>query len=192
MEKSKVMEIKTINFKNKIIQLKLEEYTGEIDVEDLTQIHYFNLLGDILTFPSALNRIGNLLTEADANIKEYELDLKSAKVELRKRRALLEKEAWKNLKQQGINSPTLQQISNELLLDTTHDKYEEEYREDERGLIEVQRDRDHINNLYWSCKAKLDLLTRLSEKIRPEDFADEVLDSTINGILIRSVHPLIK
>jgi len=191
IHKSSMSETKVIQLKDKIIQLKEEEFIGEIDVEDLTKIHYYNLFGDMITFPSVLNRIGNLLIEADSCIEEFEHDLKANKVELNKKRALLEKEAWNYLKKSGINSPTLQQISNEVLLNETHDPFEEEYRENQRLLIEIKRDRGHINNLYWACKMKGDILTKLSEKIRPEEFSGEIMDGVINGILIRTGKPLI-
>ena len=57
-------------------------------------------------------------------------------------------------------------------------------------LLDVQRDRDYINSLYWSAKSKDDKLNKLSEKLRPDDFNKEIIEGKLNGISIKSTNKL--
>ena len=52
-------------------------------------------------------------------------------------------------------------------------------------VIRLQKQRDIINSLYWAVKSKDDKLNRLTDKIRPEEFEKEIVESEINGIIIR-------
>jgi hypothetical protein len=46
--------------------------------------------------------------------------------------------------------------------------------------------------LYWSAKSKDSKLDKLSDKLRPEEFERELVEDTINGIVIKFRDSVIK
>jgi len=58
--------------------------------------------------------------------------------------------------------------------------------------LDIRRDRDYVNTLYWSAKSKDNKLDKMTDKLRPEEFQSEILDGTINGVVIKTSEKLIK
>lgn len=183
-------ELIKIPLKDKVVVLREIPFDGEIIVEDIVSIHYHNLFGDIVTFPVALNRIGNMKAEIEQIIREAEFELEFVTSELDEHKAVLEKQYFKALKESGINSPTLRQIEGEVLRDPSFKEKRELVRDKQLKLIALQGNQSKIENIYWSCKGKLDLLTKLADKLRPEEFENEILDETINGFAIKLLNKI--
>lgn len=55
----------------------------EIDVDDLMAIHYDNLVGEIITFPVVVNRLGLLLADAERSLAETKLNCAIVEAKLR-------------------------------------------------------------------------------------------------------------
>lgn len=187
-----LLKRKIIKLKNKVVVLKEREYGDEVDIEDILSIHHGNIVGDILTFPVALNRIGNLKNECDDYVKKLEHSLDHEVEEFDEFKGKLEKNAFKKLKESGIKSPTLRQIEVEVLPDPAYKEKRERIRQKQFQLIEAQTQQGHVENIYWSCKGKLDLLTKISDKIKPDDFENKILEESINGFSIKMVNKLIQ
>ncbi|NCB03017.1 MAG: hypothetical protein EOM67_12745, partial [Spirochaetia bacterium] len=62
-------ELIKIPIGDKIIVLKQEEFDTDINMDDITQIQYDNLYGEIVTVSALMNRIGILKAMVD---NEYE------------------------------------------------------------------------------------------------------------------------
>jgi hypothetical protein len=179
-------EIVTVELgKGKIVLLTLTPFS-EIDVDDITRIHYNNVMGEILTCPVLLNRIGNLLAEADNILAEAKLDLEiyyaQKEEELRKEhttrytnsraREVIEKPGSTEVEQMIYRTP--------------------QYAVKKKHVLKLQKQRDIINSLYWAVKDKSDKVSRISDKLRPEEFEKDIIDETINGILIKTKKRSIK
>ena len=169
----------------RIVVLTLSPFS-EIDTDDITKIHYHNLMGEILTCPVLLNRMGNLLAEADNILAEAKLDLEiyyaQKEEELRKEhtssytnsrsRVVIEKPGSTEVEQMIYRTP--------------------EYKVKKKYVLKLQKQRDIINSLYWAVKDKSDKVSRISEKLRPDDFEKDIAEETINGILIQTKKRFIK
>jgi len=183
--------IKVVSIGNKMIKLIIKEFDTEINVEDILRIDYANILGEILTFPLILNRLGIFLADIEDYLRREEFELEKDKDDLDRKRAIAETSAFKELKK-TINSPTKAQIENTVRLDKKHQKDEEKYRGKKLALLDIRRDRDYVNSLYWSAKSKDTKLDKMTDKLRPDEFQSEILDGMINGVLIKVTDKLIQ
>jgi len=184
-------EKKVISLGKKTVTLITTEFDGSIDTDDMLNIDYANILGEILTFPVLVNRIGVLLADMDNHLATERLNIEMFEKDVKKIKAEAEERARKELKKTN-NAPTMQQISNEAIKDKELIKIEEEFSKMRYKLLDIQRDRDYINSLYWSSKSKDDKLNKMTDKIRPEEFENEIIDGKINGIMIKVRDKLIQ
>ena len=182
MDKEKL----TINLKERVVTLQITEFDTDIDTDELTSIDYYNVLGEILTFPVIMNRIGNLKAEMDelVNKQKFLLDIKEAELQEYYRKKLVSK--TKDSKGvEKIKDPTESQFKNATKLDKA-------FQNEKKRLFQLQKEQQYIDSLYWSIKSKDDKLNKLSEKLRPEEFEKEIVEDTINGIMIKNRKKLIK
>jgi len=180
-----MLELIKIPLENKIVVLKVTDFDGEIDVDDILKIDYSNILGEILTFPVLLNRLGLLLADAEDMVKHTKFDLEVYRAELKERYK-------KNLRKVDgsggaakMKAPTNDEVEWSVLQDTGNNLKS-------KKLFKVEKYRDYLNSLYWSAKSKDDKLNKISEKLRPSEFEDEIMEGTINGIMIKCFDKLTK
>ena len=67
-------EVVKVHIGDKIVKVIFSEF-DEIDTNDLTQIHYNNLFGEIVTVSTLLNRVGLLKAKLDNRLEEEKLEL---------------------------------------------------------------------------------------------------------------------
>lgn len=151
----------------------------EIDTDAVTQIQYHNIMGELLTTSTVLNRIGNVVAVADEALSEAKLDYD----------VFYAQEYEKYMKEMTLNytnsrgrdvaeKPSSTEIEQKI-------KRSPEWKAKMKQIINKQKQRDIIHGLYWAVKSKDDKLNRITDKIRPEEFERELLEGEINGILIR-------
>ena len=63
------MNKKTISIGESTYILKFDEFDDEVDIDSLLRIDYSNLIGEMLTFPTVVAKIGNMLAEAESVVK---------------------------------------------------------------------------------------------------------------------------
>ncbi len=180
-----------IELPTKMVVLKSTEYENEIDVDSALKIDYANIMGEILTFPVFLNRIGVLLAEADNQLRDSTFNIDILKKELKNELLQAKKRARAQLKRRGISSPTLEEIEVQASEDVEYQASEEEYNSEYLKYLKINKGRDQINVLYWSAKSKDEKLNKLSEKIRSEEFEKDILEGNVNGILIKCTKKLL-
>lgn len=170
----------TIELKNRIVVLSLTPLDTDTNMDEFTTIHYHNIMGEILTCSTALNRAGNMLADYDSILSEAKLDFEifEAQMHEEKRRALTFEttDAKGSIK---INKPTVDDINAAIIRSP-------EYKVKQLNLIKIQKNRDMINSWYWAIKSKDEKLNKISEKLRPEDFESDLLEEKINGVLMKS------
>lgn len=149
----------------------------EIDVEDLLSIHYGNIIGEVLTFPVALNRIATLKVEAESLHKMEEFDLKvfQSKRETEIRQLLISK---------GVVRPTVQYIENVLYQDV-------EFLKRQRNLFQTHKYLRHLEELHWSMVSKDRKIDKLTDKLQSSDLDMEIVEGALNGVLIKFAKKLI-
>lgn len=173
-------ELIKITFKNKIIAFKMSLFDTDVDVEDVLKIDSFNILGEILTFPVIMNRLGNLVAEMDELLAEAKLELEIKAAELGEfYRKKLVKKTTDSAGKEKITLPTIAEIDNAILLDVF-------YQNARKKSIRLQKEKQNIDSFYWAALDKSKKLDVLSSKLKPEEFEKEIIEDTINGILIKS------
>ena len=94
MEKqTAVLEWKDENGEDKIYKFSWTPFDIDIDMDELTTVHHWNLIAEILTLPTLLNKINQLKADAESALRRYKLDhdiLEAQKTE-EYRKSLIEK-----------------------------------------------------------------------------------------------------
>lgn len=177
---------KYLHIGDKVIKLILPDLSvDELDPEDFLSIHYFNVYGEILTSSVLLNRIGILLAEADAEVRSSLLGLRTLKDEIKEKKAVTEIQAYKDLKDEGVNSPTIPQVNARVLTNQDVKDLQNNLTGKRLEYIEIKKTRDIINSFYWSMKSKDEKLLKLTDKLRPEDFSNEIIEERVNYVQIK-------
>lgn len=174
MEQEKIV----IELQKRTVVLSVQPFDGDIDTESLLKIDYSNILGEILTFPVVFNRIANMKAEV-ANI------LAEAKLSFEVFEAQKYEFYQKKLFAEGEKKPSIKDVDSAMLRDAA-------YVATKTKLFRRQRDFDYLESLYWSAQSKDTKLNRLSEKIRPEDFEKDLLEGSINNVMIKMARKSIK
>jgi hypothetical protein len=171
---------------NKMVVLTLTAFDTDVDVDQLTNIQYHNIIGEILTFPVIMNRVGNLKADMESLVAEAKLDFQifEAQTQEQKRKELTfivdgPKGGTK------VDKPTATEVENAVILTP-------EYRVKKKHLFSLQKNLGYVESLYWSAKDKSSKLDILSAKLKPEEFENEILAGTINGVMIQTQSKSIK
>lgn len=168
-----------INLGEKVLIVKTDLFDKqeEIDIDKFLQVDYKNLIAEIITFPVILNKLGILLSQMDNKLAEAELDLKIWKAKKRESTRLKyesEKKKW-----------TIDIVDDLMRSDAI---YKAKYVK----FNSVKKQRDYINSIYWSAKAKDDKLSKLSLTLQPGMVDTKDIVPELNGIRISIREPRIK
>ena len=183
---------RTFTLGDKVYTLEYSDFVDNIDVDDLLRIDYNNIIGEVLTFPLVLNRFGVLLADVEDALRKKTLEYELAVDTVKKEKAKAYGRAFAQFKLEGVNSPTGAQCDKKAEEDAVVLEKEAVALATRHQLIDIQKDRDTINALYWSAKSKDGKLDKLSEKVRSTDFEEELIDGLINGVKVKSAESLFK
>lgn len=171
------MDKKIVKIGDKTYTLLIKAFDDDVEVDDLLQIDYSNLIGELVTFPVIVNRIGIMLAEAESAVSEKKLNLEvfEAKMKERLRTQLAETNG---------KAPTVEVLNNAVL-------QEPSYQAMRKSLINAQKTRDYLNSVFWSSKDKSD---KISALMRNYEIGEEVdlSEQRINNVLIKKKEMLIK
>lgn len=172
------MDKKIIKIGDKTWTLVIKPFDDEVEIDDLLRIDYSNLIGEIVTFPVVVNRIGIMLAEAESAVseKKLNLDVFEAKTKERLRTEITEANG---------KAPTVEALNNAVL-------QEPAYQAMRRGVINAQKTRDYLNSVFWSAKDKSAKLDKLSLTIQAGDIPDEVIEGRVNNVILRRSKKLIE
>jgi len=173
------MEKKLIQVGDKSYKLLFDNFDEEMEVDSLLKIDYSNLIGELITFPVIVNRFGNLLAEAESQVSEAKLNLEifEAKTKEKLRIELAEQNGGKN--------PTVENLNNAVVGNKA-------YQAMRKKMIEVQKNRDYINSIFWSAKDKSEKLNKLSLTIQSSELSDSVIEGRVNNVLIKRTKKVIE
>lgn len=171
------MDKKIVKIGDKTYTLLIKAFDDEIEIDDLLRIDYSNLIGEMVTFPVIVNRIGIMLAEAESAVSERKLNLEvfEAKMKERLRTQLAETNG---------KAPTVEALNNAVLQESA-------YQTMRKSLINAQKTRDYLNSIFWSSKDKSD---KISALMRNYEIGEEVdlSEQRINNVLIKKKEMLIK
>ncbi len=175
-----------IPFSDKIVILRIDEFDGDLDTDGLLKIDYSNILGEALTFPVLMNRIGMLRAQADNEMKEAKLSMDICW-------ATLSESYRKDKSRIGtitggikkLHKPSKDEVENAVTTDDT-------YQAKQRSYFRSEKNYNYIDSLYWAAKSKDKKLDVISRSIVPEEFEKEIIEGVINGITIKSTEKVFK
>jgi hypothetical protein len=166
-----------INLKgDKVAVLSIESFDGDIS-DEIVKIDYNNLLGEIITFPVVYNRIANLRAEVANILAEAKLSLEIQEAQL------FEKHKKKLIAggEKGTDKATEAAVLQDPL-----------YATNKKIYLRRLRDFDYVDAMYWSAQSKDRKLNVLVEKISPDEFEKELVEGSINGVMIKMKKKAIK
>lgn len=166
---------------NRTICLKIQSI-DDLDLDDFTSIDYSNLIGEYLTAPLFLNKIGVLEADCREAVNKARFDLEILY-------AQLYEEARKRFYKEKANgerqSVSIEDIKNAVIGDKA-------YRLKKFSLITMERNLEYITSSYWSMKDKSNKLNSLYAKIVPEEFEKEIVEGQVNNVMIKLKDHLIQ
>lgn len=176
-EKEKII----LPFANKTVVLVLSEITSDIDTDEITNIDYSNIVGELLTFPVIMNRVGLLRAEMQDLYSKKKLETRITEAQLGKyyRNSMRRNDGEK------VKEATEKSIESAITLD-------EKYQVAVRNEILTEKNYNIVDALYWACKDKSGKLDSFSHKLTPQEFEQEILEGSINGVVIKVKNNVIK
>lgn len=173
--------IKISEGKELFIKCNVFDEGNDIDVDKILKIDFFNLISEIVTFPSILNKLGILLGQVENSLREAEIDYK----------------IWKAKEQERIRNRWDNDVNKKVVRGYKYTKDEvydnlctsPVYKAKKNRLSRLQKEKDYVSSIYWSAKAKSDQLSKLSLTLGEIDSSD--LPKEFNGVRIKVDRPLI-
>lgn len=153
----------------KMVKLFFTEIPDSIDVDSLTKIDYGNIYGEVVTAPHMLNKLGILKAQAEEILKHEELDCKTFEAQLDEE---IRKEFIKN--EEKFTEKKVESVM--------HRK--PEWKAKKQLVLRADKNFKYMENLYWAFNDKCKKLDNFVKSVTPEEFADQIVEGTINGMLI--------
>lgn len=183
-------EIQLIHLPDRVVEIRVSAFSAQLDTDILLQIDYSNLLGENLTFPVFLNKVGALRSQVEELIalKKHDLKVHEARLTESYRHKLtvqeLVKESKDGEKTFKQNKPTIAEVDNAVI---THP----DTIALERELLHLHKQFGIVDSLYWSAKSKDQKLNKFLERVVPEGHQLEtLLEGKINDVLLKFRNPV--
>lgn len=159
-----------IHFEDKIVTLKYTEFDTDVDLDDITKIHYDNIYGEIVTIPGLVNRIGLLKASVDNELSRSKLEFDVFEANLRK--------TVRSRYVVGGKKFTIQEVDDDIMTDP-------QWKNWKLKLSRLQKNVDMVSAIYWAVKSKDDKLNNIKGNITPKEFENEIVEGVINTIMIK-------
>lgn len=168
-------EVVVIELKDKLIKLILTPFDTDVNIENLLEIQPHNMYGELITISRLLNKVGNLKAEMNEVLRESNLDFDIfyAQQQEEKRKELT------FTKPDGkVNNPTVSEVESAVVRTPG-------YKVKKQNIFKIQKNMEYIDSLYESVKNKSFVVMKLSDKWKPEDFEKEIVEGSVNSIMIK-------
>jgi len=170
-----------IHFKERIVTLHFEPIDSDIDIDDLVKIHYDNLIGEILTIATLMNRVGWLKAEAQDAVRQSSFELQIYEADIKEQYRRNSRSTSSDSKgNQKVKYATKDEVDNSVLQDPG-------YVNKRKQTMRIQKEYDYIDSLYWAVKSKDQKINRIADHLKPEEYEQEIVTGVVNGIMI-NVH----
>lgn len=159
-----------VHLGGKPVQLSTKDFDDEIDVDQLTSIDHSNLYGEAVTIPALVNKVGLLKADSERKLSEKKLELEVFEAELRQS---IRKDATAKgdkLTEAGLNELVSKDGG---------------YQIKKKNMITAQYNLGIVDSIFWAVKSKDSKLNNLIKGVTPEELFDELVEGTVNNILIK-------
>ena len=155
---------------DRVIVLKYQDFDTDVDLDLITQIDYSNLYGEIVTISSLMNRVGIMKADAENIYNDFKLETEIFESQRRK-------EIIRENLAQGNKKPSESTLEDEINTDR-------QVIAMRKRLNELQRDLNYVDAIYWAVQSKDKKLSVLMKGVTPEEFADKIVEGTVNTFYI--------
>lgn len=172
----------TIHVGSQAYVLEHDNLDRNINVDDLTIIDTSNIFGEHVTISAAVNRIGLIKAEVEAQMAIAKMDYKIYEGNFKNN---LRKEAFNNGGKYKIriDNQDIEVKLTESALSTSFEN-DPKWRELKAKFIEMEKNFNQLDVLYWSCQDKSRKLNGLVNGTTPEDYVEGMIEGKVNGILV--------
>lgn len=136
-----------------------------IDLQKILVIDYDNLAEEVANFPYVLNQVNSLFVEAEDILRRENFALEVLKDNFSDLKSRLSFSVIEIIKAKGIKTPTIQNIEDEMSQNEEIKTLKSQIQAKKKDIIDVTLNRDNLQGLFWSCKAKMDTIINLSNKL---------------------------
>ena len=173
----------TIHIGENPIILEHDNLDSTINVDDLTIIDTSNIFGEAVTISAAVNRIGLLKSEVEAQMATTKLEYK-----------IYEGIFKSKLRKQAANNAgfyTIRVDNEDVRVKATETSLASSFETDEKWIelkknfITAEKNFNALSSLYWACQDKSRKLNGLTNGTTPEEFIEGMIEGKVNGILLK-------
>lgn len=183
------MAAEIIQFQGRRIVLNYTE-PEEYDFDMIAQVHYDNLIGELLTLPKVVNDFGMLSQQLQTEVKRLQLEIELEKDDLQEIKAKLQPTARDYCKtERKINSPTKDDIESYIITQSDYKAQKDKIVALQEKLIELEGAQSRVNTAHWSAKYKLDNVGKIADA-KPHDLF--LREGKINGVYLQDFNNLEK
>jgi len=160
----------TIHTEKHILKINYANWDSDISIDDLCRIQYDNIFGEMVTAPALLNKVGLLRADVEAEVKIERLDLKMYEAE---RYSFHSKQlVGQGQKNTGTAVSALVDEDPSVLAKR-------------KKLIQKEKEFSYVEAMYWAVRDKCEKLNHILKPVTPEEFADQIIEGTINTLVIK-------
>lgn len=167
MEKQESIKIHT---EKHILSINYSAWETDISIDELCRIQYDNIFGEMVTAPALLNKVGLLKADVEAECKEERLDLKMFEAD----RFSFHSKQLVGQGQKTTATAVSALVDEDPLVHAKRKK-----------LIQKEKELAYVEAMYWAVRDKCEKLNHILKPVTPEEFADQILEGTINTLTIK-------
>lgn len=171
-----------IKLGEKSVVLISKDIDEDIDMDQLLQIDYTNVYGEIITNSVFLNKIGLLRADAQAiyDSKKLETNIFESKIRRSLRRESLLNGGKIKIEDEGTIKLTESSIDE--VVDANR-----QLQAMKKELIELKKDLEYMESLFWSAKSKDSKLNAIVPRVTPAELYNELIEGTLNTVTIKKM-----
>lgn len=167
MEKRESIKIHT---EKHILTINYAAWDLDINIDELCRIQYDNIFGEMVTAPALLNKVGLLKADVEAETKEERLDLKMFEAN----RYSFHSKQLIGQGQKPIGTTVTSMVDEDPQILAKRKK-----------LIQKEKELAYVEAMYWAVRDKSEKLNHILRPVTPEEFADQIIEGTINTLIIK-------
>lgn len=159
-----------VHLGGKPVTLHMRDFDDNVDTDILTSVDHSNLYGEAVTVSALLNHVGILKAQMESEVAEKKLDLD-----------VYEAQFKQSARKSAVSSGEK----------VTENSLDEKVSCDQgiilkkKNLINAQLNLGIVDSLFWSVKSKDQKLNNLIKGVTPEELYNELIDCTINNIVVK-------
>ncbi len=132
-----------------------EDLNEDVDIDKILKIDLSNIIGEMVNFPSIVNKLGIMVAAKEREISELKLTIDILDAQLKD-------ELRSNHEAGGLKAPTVEQLNNYVIQDT-------KMLENKIYLAKITEERDVLQSTMWCARDKSSKIDKMSLSLMSDD-----------------------